>query len=89
MDCDMLLKGTQVDGVYSADPRKDPLATRYDALTYADVLAKELKVMDATAISLARENKLPVVVFDIGEEGSFGRVMRGDGRCTCIVETTP
>ncbi|MBQ5773405.1 MAG: UMP kinase [Acetobacter sp.] len=89
MDCDMLLKGTQVDGVYSADPRKDPLAMRYDVLTYADVLAKELKVMDATAISLARENKLPVVVFDIGEEGSFGRVMRGDGRCTCIVETTP
>ena len=89
MDCDMLLKGTQVDGVYSADPRKDPLAMRYDVLTYADVLAKELKVMDATAISLARENKLPVVVFDIGKEGSFGRVMRGEGRCTCIVETTP
>ena len=88
MDCHMLLKGTQVDGVYSADPRKDPLATRYDALTYADVLAKELKVMDATAISLARENKLPVVVFDIGEEGSFGRVMRGEGRYTCIVEAT-
>ena len=89
MDCDMLLKGTQVDGIYSADPRKDPLAMRYDVLTYADVLAKELKVMDATAISLARENKLPVVVFDIGEEGSFGRIIRGEGRCTCIVETTP
>ena len=89
MDCDMLLKGTQVDGVYSADPRKDPLAMRYDVLTYADVLAKELKVMDATAISLARENKLPVVVFDIGEEGSFGRIIRGEGRCTCIVEAIP
>ena len=88
MDCDIFLKGTQVDGVYSVDPRKDKSATRYDTLTYTDVLTKGLNVMDAAAISLARENRLPVVVFNIGEEGSFGRVMRGEGRYTRIVEVT-
>ncbi|MCI1767989.1 MAG: UMP kinase, partial [Acetobacter peroxydans] len=87
MECNILLKGTQVDGVYSADPKRDPSAVRYDELTYLNVLANQLNVMDAAAISLARENNLPIIVFNIGEEGSFGRVMRGEGPFTRIVET--
>ncbi len=86
MGCDMLLKGTQVDGVYSADPRKHPGAERYDELTYHDVLARDLGVMDAAAISLARENGLPIVVFNIHAPGAFAQVMRGEGRFTRIVE---
>ncbi|GBQ29210.1 UMP kinase [Gluconacetobacter azotocaptans] len=86
MECNALLKGTQVDGVYSADPRKDPAATRYDRLTYLDVLAKDLHVMDAAAISLARENRLPIVVFNIHAPGAFPQVMRGEGLFTRIVE---
>ena len=80
MNCDALLKGTQVDGVYSADPRKVPDATRYDQLTYLDVLANDLEVMDAAAISLARENRLPIIVFNIHAPGAFAQVMRGEGR---------
>jgi uridylate kinase len=87
MECNILLKGTQVDGVYSADPKRDPSAIRYDELTYLNVLANQLNVMDAAAISLARENNLPIIVFNIGEEGSFGRVMRGEGPFTRIIET--
>ncbi len=86
MHCDALLKGTQVDGVYSADPRKVPDARRYDQLTYLDVLANDLKVMDAAAISLARENALPILVFNIHAPGAFAAVMRGEGRFTRIIE---
>jgi uridylate kinase len=86
MNCDVLLKGTQVDGVYSADPRKDPGATRYERLTYLDVLSRDLEVMDASAISLARENGLPIIVFYINAPGAFAQVMRGEGRFTTIVE---
>jgi uridylate kinase len=86
MQCDALLKGTQVDGVYSADPRKVPDAERFDQLTYLDVLAKDLKVMDAAAISLARENALPILVFNIHAPGAFAAVMRGEGRFTRIIE---
>ncbi len=86
MQCDVLLKGTQVDGVYSADPRRDPGAERFDELTYHDVLARDLKVMDAAAISLARENGLPIVVFNIHAPGAFAQVVRGEGRFTRIVE---
>ena len=86
MHCDALLKGTQVDGVYSADPRKVPDARRYEQLTYHDVLANDLGVMDAAAISLARENELPIVVFNIHAPGAFAAVMRGEGRFTTIVE---
>ncbi|MBN8891478.1 MAG: UMP kinase [Rhodospirillales bacterium] len=86
MKCDALLKGTQVDGVYSADPRKVPDAERYAQLTYLDVLSRDLAVMDASAISLARENRLPIVVFNIHAAGAFGAVMRGEGRFTTIVE---
>ena len=86
MHCNALLKGTQVDGVYSADPRKVVNATRYDQLTYLDVLANDLGVMDAAAISLARENHLPIIVFNIHAPGAFAQVMRGEGAFTRIVE---
>ena len=86
MNCDLLLKGTQVDGVYSADPRKVPDAERYDQLTYLDVLARDLGVMDAAGISLARENGLPIIVFNIHAPGAFAQVMRGEGRFTRIIE---
>ena len=86
MGCDALLKGTQVDGVYSADPRKVPDATRFESLTYMDVLSRDLAVMDAAAISLARENDIPIIVFNIHEHGAFGRVMQGQGRFTKITE---
>ncbi|HVZ07829.1 UMP kinase [Rhodopila sp.] len=86
MHCDALLKGTQVDGVYSADPRKVADATRYEKLTYLDVLANDLAVMDAAAISLARENHLPIIVFNIHAPGAFAQVMRGEGAFTRIVE---
>ncbi len=77
MGCDALFKGTQVDGVYAADPRKNPQAERYVTLTYLDMLARDLAVMDAAAISLCRENKLPIIVFNIHEPGAFTAVMRG------------
>ncbi len=85
MGADALFKGTQVDGVYSADPRRDPAATRYEELSYQDVLANQLAVMDAAAISLARENKLPIVVFNIHAPGAFAAVVRGEGKFTRIV----
>ena len=88
MHCDALLKGTQVDGVYSADPRKNADAERFDELTYLDVLSRDLAVMDAAAISLSRENGLPIVVFNIHAPGAFAQVMRGEGRFTRIVEPT-
>lgn len=86
MNCDALLKGTQVDGVYSADPRKDAGAERYDELTYLDVLSRDLAVMDAAAISLSRENGLPIIVFNIHTPGAFAQVLRGEGRFTRIYE---
>ena len=86
MGCDALLKGTQVDGVYSADPKKDKTATRYDVLTYKDVLTNDLAVMDAAAISLARENKIPILVFSIHNEGSFAKAVSGEGTFTVIRE---
>jgi len=84
MGCDALLKATQVDGVYTADPKKMPDARRYDRLTYIEVLAKDLKVMDAAAITLARDSNIPILVFDIHSQGSFGKVIAGEGRCTVI-----
>jgi uridylate kinase len=86
MHCQALFKGTQVDGVYSADPRKVAGATRYDQLTYLEVLANDLGVMDAAAISLARENRLPIVVFNVHAPGAFAAVIRGEGRFTKIIE---
>ena len=84
MSADVLLKGTQVDGVYSADPKKDKTAKRYDTLTYMDVLSKDLQVMDAAAISLARENRIPIIVFDIHKPGAFAATMQGAGTFTMI-----
>ncbi|MDV7338862.1 UMP kinase [Terasakiella sp. A23] len=84
MSCDAILKGTQVDGVYSADPKKDPDAKRYDTLTYKEVLTNDLKVMDAAAITLARENDLPIVVFSMHKPDSFANVISGQGLYTVI-----
>jgi uridylate kinase len=86
MVCDALFKGTQVDGVYSADPKKDKNATRYERLSHHQVLAQDLKVMDAAAISLARENGIPVVIFNIGEKGNFAKALRGEARATVIID---
>ncbi len=84
MNCDAVAKATQVDGVYSADPKKDAAAHRYDRLTYAEVLAKDLKVMDGAAIALARDNGLPVLVFSIEEPGNLLKALRGEARATVI-----
>jgi uridylate kinase len=84
MGCDALLKGTKVDGVYSADPAKDKTATRYDRLSYLDVLSRDLGVMDASAIALSRENNIPILVFSIQEPGAFGAIMRGGGHFTIV-----
>jgi len=84
MGCEALLKGTKVDGVYSADPKLDPKAERYQTLTHHEVLTRDLKVMDAAAISLARENDIPIIVFSIHTPGMFAEVLRGAGRCTVI-----
>lgn len=84
MGCDILLKGTQVDGVYSADPKSDPRAHRYEALSYSDVIEKNLKVMDGASIVLARENKLPIFVFSIHSIGAFKDIILGGGTYTKI-----
>ena len=84
MGCDALFKGTSVDGVYTADPKKDPSAQRYDTLSYQEVLAKDLRVMDASAIALMRDNKIPIVVFSIRERGNFLKVLKGQGVFTTI-----
>lgn len=86
MNCDALLKGTQVDGVYNADPKKDPNAVRYDRLGFMDVLTQDLKVMDASAISLSRENNIPIVVFSIHSQDELVNVLKGEGTCTIVGE---
>jgi uridylate kinase len=86
MGCNAMLKATQVDGVYSADPKKDPKAVRYDSLSYHDVLAQNLQVMDAAAISLSRENHIPILVFSLAEKGALAQVLAGKGRATIIEE---
>jgi uridylate kinase len=84
MGCDALLKGTQVDGVYSADPKKDPSARRFDRLSYHEVMVRDLKVMDQTAISLARENRIPIVVFPLGAKDGIVGALTGAGAHTII-----
>ncbi len=86
MNCEALLKGTQVDGVYSADPKHDPTAKRYERLSFHDVLSQDLKVMDASAISLARENDIPILIFSIHNHNGFRDVVTGTGLCTIIDE---
>jgi len=81
---DAVLKATNVDGVYSADPKKDPKATRLDRLTHQDAIARDLRVMDATAFALARENKMPIIVFSIQEPGAIEAVLRGKSRATVV-----
>jgi uridylate kinase len=84
MDCDGLLKGTKVDGVYDSDPETNAKAKRFERLSFHEVLSRDLKVMDAAAISLARENQIPIMVFSIREAGAFADVVRGKGRFTTI-----
>ncbi|MAI14741.1 MAG: UMP kinase [Rhodospirillaceae bacterium] len=84
MGCDAILKATKVDGVYDADPEQNKDAKRYDALSYLEVLSRDLKVMDAPAISLAKENSIPILVFSIQKSGTLANVVRGDGLHTLI-----
>jgi uridylate kinase len=84
MECDAVLKATDVDGVYSADPKKDPKAKRYTSLTHREALDRDLKVMDATAFALARENGMPIIVFSIQVPGAIEAVLRGKGRATVV-----
>jgi uridylate kinase len=86
MGCDALMKGTSVDGVYTADPKKHPDAVRYERLSYLEVLAQDLKVMDASAISLMRDNGIPIVVFSIRQRGALRDVLTGSGVHTVIGE---
>ncbi len=84
LKCDAILKATQVDGIYSQDPKIEPRAERYDSLTFSEVLARDLKVMDAAAIALARDNAIPIVVFSLHQKGAIGKVMRGEARCSVV-----
>jgi uridylate kinase len=84
MGCDAVLKATNVDGVYTADPKKDPAATRYERLTHHEAFVRELKVMDATAFALARENRMPIIVFSILEPGAITAVLSGHARATLV-----
>ena len=84
MKCDALFKGTSVDGVYNADPKKDSSAKRYETVSYDTVLADNLKVMDASAIALCRDNNIPIIVFNIREPGNLAAVLRGEGVSTVV-----
>jgi uridylate kinase len=84
MGCSAIYKGTQVDGVYDSDPRRNPDAIRFDAVSYDEVLQRNLKVMDASAIALARDNRLPIVVFSLHEAGAFAAVLSGEGKFTIV-----
>ncbi len=84
MECDAVLKATNVDGVYSADPKKDPKAKRYDRISLKEAFDRDLKVLDATAFALARENSMPIIVFSIEKAGAIEAVLRGQGRATVV-----
>ena len=84
MQCDALLKGTSVDGVYDSDPKSNPAAVRYESVDYDRVLAENLKVMDASAVALCRDNQIPIVVFSIREKGNLARVLSGEGTKTIV-----
>ncbi|MBB4265852.1 UMP kinase [Roseospira visakhapatnamensis] len=86
MTCDALLKATQVDGVYDADPKVVPEARRFDDLSYTEVLRRDLRVMDTSAIALARDNGIPILVFSLHQEGALAAIMRGEGAYTLIRE---
>ncbi|HTH28414.1 MAG TPA: UMP kinase [Sphingobium sp.] len=84
MNCDALFKGTSVDGVYTADPKTDSNASRYDTVSYDQVLNDNLKVMDASAVALCRENNIPIIVFNIREQGNLEKVLQGKGTATTV-----
>jgi uridylate kinase len=84
MNCDALFKGTSVDGVYDADPKKVPTATRYESLDFGKVLSDDLKVMDASAVALCRDNNIPIIVFSIRQQGNLARVLAGEGTATIV-----
>lgn len=84
LQCDVVLKGTRVDGVYSADPEKDPTAVRYTNITYKEVYEKGLNIMDMTAFTLCQENKLPIIVFDMNKSGNLHRIVEGEEAGTLI-----
>lgn len=84
LDCDVLLKGTRVDGVYSADPETDPAAARYDTITFDEAIEKKLRVMDQTAFSMCSENRMPVVVFNMNIEGNLAKVVGGQ-KCGTLI----
>jgi uridylate kinase len=84
LDCHAVLKATNVDGVYTADPKKDPKAKRYEKLSHQEAIEKDLRVMDSTAFALARENNMPIIVFSIADKGAIEAVLRGKGRSTVI-----
>jgi len=84
MGCDALFKGTSVDGVYDADPKQTPDAKRYESVSYNRVLSDHLKVMDATAVALCRDNKIPIVVFNVRQQGNLARVLSGEGMATIV-----
>ena len=86
MQCDALFKATKVDGIYDMDPAKNPAAKRFDTLSYHDVLTQRLNVMDATAIALARENKLPIIVFSMEQKGAIAAIVTGNGMHTLVRE---
>lgn len=84
LECEAVLKATNVDGVYSADPKRDPAAKRYERLSHQEAIERNLKVMDGTAFALARESRMPIIVFSIGEQGAIEAVLRGKGRATFV-----
>ena len=84
LSCDAILKATQVDGVYSADPKRDPTATRYETLTHDEAIAKNLAVMDTAAFALARENRIPIIVFSIQPDGAIRDALRGQAKATLV-----
>jgi uridylate kinase len=86
LNCDALFKGTSVDGVYSADPKTDPAARRFDRITFNEILAKDLRIMDPAAIALARDNGIPVVVFSIRKPGAILEVVNGGGLFTTVTK---
>lgn len=84
IEADVILKGTRVDGIYTADPEKDPSATKYERISFEEVYAKGLNVMDMTAFTLCKENKLPIIVFDMNKAGNLGRLVKGEAVGTLV-----
>ncbi len=89
LECDVVLKGTKVDGVYSADPMKDPAATRYDHVTYDEVIGQDLRVMDTAAFALARDNGMPIIVYALNDAAGLAGVLSGTARSTRVSKSKP